>query len=348
MIPCVFLGDSIAVGIGTYSPECQTIARVGITSQRYADTMMVHQDAQMAVISLGVNDDPSANTVENLRRVRADVNAARVFWIVPNVRPYAREAVQAVAIERGDALVDLHGFRSMMARDQIHPTGQGYELIADTLHDQMGGGAMMVASAAPSPLPPAAPAGKGGWTPAPTGAEPEPVAGGWTPSESELAAAASGRHGTEPRDTIVQASRELPPPRAAHPSRLWATAEPPRVFFAPPPPRIQYVLGGPRGYWLPAGAMRQSAARDRGHPQFAPIYANEEVAQAPPPRGPRASPVPVRNAGMWRTQPVTYTIRPHGREAAGAPSAAAARRLPEPVYRTAHDWRPAHKSGARS
>ncbi len=133
MIPCIFLGDSIAVGIGQQRPECETVAKVGITSQRFADNMMIHATAATAVISLGVNDDETVPTVENLRRVRGEISAQRVFWIVPNIKPFAREAVQRVAGENGDMLLDLQHYRAMMAGDRVHPTGTGYVTIARDL-----------------------------------------------------------------------------------------------------------------------------------------------------------------------------------------------------------------------
>lgn len=133
MIPCIFLGDSIAVGIGQQRPECETVAKVGITSQRFADNMMIHATAATAVISLGVNDDETVPTVENLRRVRGEISAQRVFWIVPNIKPFAREAVQRVAGENGDMLLDLQHYRALMAGDRVHPTGTGYVTIARDL-----------------------------------------------------------------------------------------------------------------------------------------------------------------------------------------------------------------------
>ena len=54
MLPCVILGDSLAVGIGQYRPECHIVAQTGITSGRYVQTLLSDQEAATALISLGV------------------------------------------------------------------------------------------------------------------------------------------------------------------------------------------------------------------------------------------------------------------------------------------------------
>jgi len=135
LIPCVVLGDSIAVGVGQNRPDCDTTARVGITSGAYIQNLLplAQVNADTAIISLGVNDDPSAATVENLRTVRATLRVKQVYWIVPYSRDYAREAVQQVAQENGDRTLDLRDYSGMIARDRIHPTGTGYQTIAARL-----------------------------------------------------------------------------------------------------------------------------------------------------------------------------------------------------------------------
>jgi hypothetical protein len=155
LVACVFLGDSIAVGIGNYRPECETVAKVGITSGRYIQTMLVNQTADVAVISLGVNDDPSMPTLENLRTVRAEVSARQVVWIIPNVRDYARNAIRQVAAENSDQTLDLRRYESLIAPDRIHPTGTGYMMIAGNLRSGVGVGQAPVEVAEAEPeLPP--------------------------------------------------------------------------------------------------------------------------------------------------------------------------------------------------
>lgn len=156
MVPCVVLGDSIAVGIGLYRPECETVAKVGITSARYIDTLLVHHTAGAAIISLGVNDDQTVPTLADLRRVRAEVTARQVVWIIPNVKDFARNAVRQVALENGDATLDLRRYAGFIAPDHVHPTGRGYLLIAGNLRaaTTMGAPPVEVAEAEPEPARP--------------------------------------------------------------------------------------------------------------------------------------------------------------------------------------------------
>lgn len=135
MVPCVVLGDSIAVGVGHNRPDCYTTARVGITSAAYLQDLLplAEVNADTAIISLGVNDGPSSGTLENLRAVRASLRTKQVVWIVPYSREYAREAVRQVAEEYGDRTLDLRSYSGMIARDRVHPTPVGYHTIAARL-----------------------------------------------------------------------------------------------------------------------------------------------------------------------------------------------------------------------
>ena len=64
MLECLVLGDSIASGVGQARPECETVARVGITSGTYINELLpgAPRAARTAVISLGVNDDATVDT----------------------------------------------------------------------------------------------------------------------------------------------------------------------------------------------------------------------------------------------------------------------------------------------
>lgn len=127
MVPCVILGDSIAVGVGQYRPECVTIARSGISSARYVAYMLAAQDAESVVISLGVNDDARIDTTANLRRVRSEIRAQNVYWLLPGIKERARAAIRDVAAEFGDRLIDT---RDYAGRDHLHPSGSGYIALA--------------------------------------------------------------------------------------------------------------------------------------------------------------------------------------------------------------------------
>ncbi len=127
MLPCLVIGDSIAVGVGQYLPECRTEAREGITSQRFIHELLSPQEADRVVISLGVNDGVSAFTVGNLRRVRQTVQGRAVYWLLPAGHAEARAAIRSVALQFGDRMIDAG---TDVGPDGLHPTGSGYRALA--------------------------------------------------------------------------------------------------------------------------------------------------------------------------------------------------------------------------
>ena len=150
MLECIVLGDSIASGVGQARPECETVARVGITSGAYINELFPRAPhaARTAVISLGVNDDGSVDTIDNLREVRGALRVGSAVWLLPNLKENVRTAIYTVAREFGDQLVDTRPF---VGPDHLHPSGTGYR----TLAGQTAGGETEVAFA-PVPLPPGA------------------------------------------------------------------------------------------------------------------------------------------------------------------------------------------------
>jgi lysophospholipase L1-like esterase len=126
LIPCLVIGDSIAVGVGQYLTECRTEARVGITSQQFVHEMLSPQNADTVVISLGVNDGPSPLTTANLQQVRETVRGRAVYWLLPPNHGYARAAIRSVAARFGDRLIDC---APEAGPDGLHPTGAGYRTL---------------------------------------------------------------------------------------------------------------------------------------------------------------------------------------------------------------------------
>lgn len=122
MIPCLILGDSIAVGIAQHRPDCVAEARVGRAS---AAQRVPGVRAGVVVISLGSNDGGARGaTVEHLRRLRRGTLAVQVIWIAPG-NPRAAAAVRQVAAEFGDAVLDMRP-----GPDGVHPTPAGYRALA--------------------------------------------------------------------------------------------------------------------------------------------------------------------------------------------------------------------------
>ena len=54
---CTIAGDSLAVGVGTFTPQCEVLARVGIGSSEYVRAYAQPIRGDRVVIFLGANDD---------------------------------------------------------------------------------------------------------------------------------------------------------------------------------------------------------------------------------------------------------------------------------------------------
>ena len=132
MLECLILGDSIAVGIGMNRPDCVTVAKVGITSNKWLETYRDHptinRPFKVAVISLGSNDYRGIMT-EGLYDVRAKIKADMVIWIMPSVslKPIQRAVIKEIANEFRDKILEI----TKMSYDGIHPTPIGYKELAD-------------------------------------------------------------------------------------------------------------------------------------------------------------------------------------------------------------------------
>lgn len=129
MIECLIIGDSIAVGVSQVRTECQSIAKSGINSTHW-NRQHLHQlkPARTLIISLGAND-LGVNTEGNIRSLRTQAKADRVFWILPNQRlkPAQVLAVRQVAAEFGDTVVARP--ENNISPDGVHPTRQGYKIL---------------------------------------------------------------------------------------------------------------------------------------------------------------------------------------------------------------------------
>jgi lysophospholipase L1-like esterase len=127
MLDCLILGDSIAVGVGQFRPECEVHAKVGINSRNWVDRNITKDlAAKTVVISLGSNDPKNMKTLKELFTLRQVVEAKRVYWIVPAVNAEAQEAVKIVADKFEDKIL----FIPQLSKDKIHPTANGYKELA--------------------------------------------------------------------------------------------------------------------------------------------------------------------------------------------------------------------------
>lgn len=128
MLDCLILGDSIAVGLAQFRPECGVHAKVGINSRNWVDKNITKDlVANTVVISLGSNDPKNMKTIKELFALRQVVGAKQVYWIVPAVNVEAQEAVKIVADKFEDKIL----FIPQLSKDKIHPTTNGYKELAN-------------------------------------------------------------------------------------------------------------------------------------------------------------------------------------------------------------------------
>lgn len=133
MLECLIIGDSLAVGVGQIRKECVTHAVSGINSYDYFNRFVMYTKgdthAKTAIISLGSNDPAKMDTYEELDNLRSQVNADRVYWILPNIKESKRKAVWTVAKKYDDFVIDARNHDR--SPDTVHPTYKGYKSIAN-------------------------------------------------------------------------------------------------------------------------------------------------------------------------------------------------------------------------
>lgn len=127
MLDCLIVGDSIAVGTHQARPECAVWAHSGYNTrqwnQRYSHSQLA---AGTVIISLGTNDYPGLQTRSELTAIRARVQANRVYWILPAIKPNVQALVREIATQHNDVVLPVGSLQA----DQIHPTRSGYQAIA--------------------------------------------------------------------------------------------------------------------------------------------------------------------------------------------------------------------------
>lgn len=128
MIECLIIGDSIAVGTQHHRPQCERRAQGGINSTDWnRQYLNGPQQARTVIISLGSNDWRSINTMHNLKILRENVEADRVFWILPAIKPERQAMIRKIAEVYGDTVLPI----PEVSTDGVHPTGRGYRRLAD-------------------------------------------------------------------------------------------------------------------------------------------------------------------------------------------------------------------------
>jgi lysophospholipase L1-like esterase len=127
MIECLVLGDSIAVGLHQQMPQCESLSKGGWNTAQWNRDYLRHDlTANTVIISLGSNDHKHIKTQTELERLRDKVQAGRVFWILPAIKPNIQEIVKKVAAQHGDTVVPI----ARLQPDGVHPSWAGYKELA--------------------------------------------------------------------------------------------------------------------------------------------------------------------------------------------------------------------------
>jgi lysophospholipase L1-like esterase len=134
MLDCMIIGDSIAVGTAMARKECVSFARGGWNSWQWNKDYLEKvkgNPAKTVIISLGANDHKGVKTERELRKMREEITAHKVFWIDPGQdrKPIPHDAIIRIAKEYGDTVLPRP--KDHMSTDGVHPTGRGYKILGD-------------------------------------------------------------------------------------------------------------------------------------------------------------------------------------------------------------------------
>lgn len=130
MFDCLILGDSIAVGTASIRQECVSYSHGGWNSwqwnKKYLGKDRKELNANTVIISLGTNDHSGVNTFQELLKLRNNVRAGSVYWIMPPIKPEVQEVVKIIANNFGDTIIKT----DRLQQDKIHPSWAGYKELA--------------------------------------------------------------------------------------------------------------------------------------------------------------------------------------------------------------------------
>jgi lysophospholipase L1-like esterase len=134
MLDCLIVGDSIAVGVSQIRKECVAHVKSGINSSVWNKEHLAklpNLKTKTMIISLGANDYKGIDTEANIRKLRTNALAEKVYWLLPSDKrkPAQVEAVKKVAQEFGDVVIPRP--ETNISADGVHPTYKGYKLLAD-------------------------------------------------------------------------------------------------------------------------------------------------------------------------------------------------------------------------
>ena len=130
MMDCVYIGDSIAVGLQQREPSCGIYAKVGADTDFIVKKFSGTKAGGHAVISMGSNAPMNPRNYQNALKLRKSLDVGFVVWILPYNRQ-AAAAIRRVANQFPDAFVDLAA-AGIPSKDRVHPN---YRKTSDIVQD---------------------------------------------------------------------------------------------------------------------------------------------------------------------------------------------------------------------
>jgi lysophospholipase L1-like esterase len=132
----VLIGDSLCEDLGSRRPEWVCHAYGGAKSKEWQERYPDPITADIAVISIGINDLKQAyrpwNTKEIMRKIRNNITAGKVFWIVA---VGGETFIPEIANEFGDKLINCIDYK--LAGDGLHLTYEGTIAVAEEIEKHM-------------------------------------------------------------------------------------------------------------------------------------------------------------------------------------------------------------------
>ena len=114
---CSIIGDSIAVGIAQFRPDCVSFAKQGVALYSINNQLFhVSKNTNTLIISTGSND--SYLTVTDVVNFRSQITAKEVIWILP-MKKANKKIIKQVSNQFKDSFID---FSTVVSTDRIHPT----------------------------------------------------------------------------------------------------------------------------------------------------------------------------------------------------------------------------------
>lgn len=114
---CYYIGDSIALLLHAFDPQCTVAAKIGASPAYIAEHFERKSGEEYTILSIGTNQPKAPDAMRQMVHLRTGITS-RVIWILPYDR-VAAARVKAIANASHDLTIDLAPFPTA---DKIHPT----------------------------------------------------------------------------------------------------------------------------------------------------------------------------------------------------------------------------------